>query len=278
VRWLLVLLSVTSAFGSPVCAECHDAIYRKQRVSRHAQALRPYAGSRMALALGPGTSLEWAFGAGAQGFTAVGRSGGKYFEYRISWFIGPGRPGLTPGQSGLESPGVFKAPEEAFACFRCHSTGLMRDNSGGPDVTAFTPGLTCERCHGPGEKHVAAAREHLPASIFNAAHLPARASVEVCGECHRTTANLSDPVTVRFQPVGLMASRCFRESGRLSCVTCHDPHDDAVRSDAAYYRAKCLGCHTDCRRGERGNCLSCHMRQVALTPYLTFTDHRIRVY
>jgi hypothetical protein len=96
---------------------------------------------------------------------------------------------------------------------------------------------------------------------------------------------LSDPVTVRFQPYGLLASRCFRESGGLSCLTCHDPHTDAVRGDSSFYVARCLSCHAAsappavaCRRRERFNCLPCHMRKAAAMAHLTFTDHRIRVY
>src|SRR2546430_23471 len=30
--------------------------------------------------------LEWAFGAGSQGITAVGRIRGRYFEHRVSWY------------------------------------------------------------------------------------------------------------------------------------------------------------------------------------------------
>ena len=37
-------------------------------------------------------------------------------------------------------------------------------------------------------------------------------------------------------------SKCYRSSGgRLSCITCHDPHVEPAKQDApAYYRAKCL--------------------------------------
>ena len=81
-----------------------------------------------------------------------------------------------------------------------------------------------------------------------------------------------------------MASRCYQKSGKLSCLTCHDPHEDA-RTDPQFYVAKCLACHdtevrgekAQCLRGARENCLPCHMPRSSPIPFLEFTDHRIRI-
>ena len=42
-------------------------------------------------------------------------------------------------------------------------------------------------------------------------------------------------------------SRCFRASaGRLSCISCHDPHQrPEPEKQAAYYQERCLECHAD---------------------------------
>jgi FG-GAP-like repeat len=46
----------------------------------------------------------------------------------------------------------------------------------------------------------------------------------------------------RFQPIGIMQSRCFQGSGgTFNCVTCHDPHT-RVSSDRAAYESVCLSC------------------------------------
>ena len=78
-----------------------------------------------------------------------------------------------------------------------------------------------------------------------------------CGECHRhpdmiTRASIrTDNIEiVRYQPVGLMQSRCYKfSSGTLSCVTCHDPHAPASR-DRTRYEASCRSCHTTAPRGD----------------------------
>jgi predicted CXXCH cytochrome family protein len=86
----------------------------------------------------------------------------------------------------------------------------------------------------------------------------------------------------------MRASRCFRAStGKLGCLTCHNPHLSPARSEAvAFYRSKCLTCHTDRSCGapqaERvaraaDDCTSCHMpkREVTQVTHAALTNHRI---
>jgi len=121
--------------------------------------------------------------------------------------------------------------------------------------------------------------------------------VEFCATCHRSTTpgglQATDPVVVRFAPVGFRRSRCFRESGgRLSCVNCHDPHGDASHEPASYNQV-CARCHDAdvkaavptpaspadhaCPVRPRGNCVSCHMPRRIIQRNGIFTDHWIRV-
>ncbi len=329
-------ISAATFTGPEVCRQCHPRQYQTQSVSRHARALAPIATSPLAAILtraplrirggmsyeytaaspaigvearqGAGVAranLEWAFGAGAQGATPVGRTKtGDYFEHRLSWYAAPKRLALTFGHPGeVTSPsGALGVPQDSSTitrCFGCHATGVEP----GPILTAMRPGVTCERCHGPGSDHVAAARLPVPKqtlakSIFNAGHLPAKAVIESCGECHRlpdASSNspepeLLEPISIRFQPIGLLASRCFREASKsaatrgLSCLSCHDPHADAAPGSATSFSRACLSCHSAraaapsaCPRAKREDCATCHMPRSSPAPYLTFTDHRIRI-
>jgi hypothetical protein len=315
-RLLLLLLAIVPPFaGADRCAQCHPDQARSQAASRHAGALRradeslaallgdrplrersgvefAYAaaadGVKVTVSQGPSrveALLEWAFGAGAQAVTPVGRAGDRYFEHRISWYRAPGHPARTLGHPGEASSrperaiGLVQGAATITRCFSCHATGVEP----GPRLDNMQPGVNCERCHGPGLAH---ATRPGRSNIRVLSQLPAAAVVEACAECHRgPDANVrhNDPAAVRFQPIGLMASKCFQSSGALSCVTCHDPHRDLSR-DAVAYTATCAGCHPSsagarqCRRGTGENCLPCHMPARQPFPFLTFTDHRIGVY
>src|ERR1051326_3340983 len=321
---LIALLGLAFAAGDFVgasrCGVCHPAQFEAQRRSRHASALRPILQSPLAEKLIGHTVreknglsfdyssaeqgirvtakndasessaiLEWAFGAGAQGITAVGRTGSRYLEHRVSWYTREDHAGVTIGHpaeapSRAEVLGRRQTADVIYRCFHCHATGVKS----GPDLSGLRAGVECERCHGPGMLHAA---NPSKASIVNPGRLSPRALVEGCGECHRLPQGGSQPAeperenpeSVRFAPIGLMASRCFQRSGTLSCLTCHNPHED-TRADAAFAVSKCMSCHataaaaaSKCGRGAREDCLPCHMPKASPLPYLTFTDHRIRI-
>ena len=305
---ILLLLAPSGYTCSTVCAECHSAIAARQRETRHARALRRVpetelaqftanplrerGGTEFTYEAAPGglkaiaslageraeILLEWAFGAGAQGVTPVGRRNGKWVEHRISYYRAPARPARTVGHPAASSPdaasalGLVQDPATITRCFGCHATGV----GPGPDLSAMEPGVTCERCHEPGRDHVEAARARrgpaeLARTVLNAARFNAKASVEICAECHRlmpagtlasTMPEMEDPVSVRFQPIGLAASRCFQKSGRLSCITCHDPHENAASGESSHYSAKCVSCHSASAAGRAGRtalAATCHV-------------------
>ncbi|MGA7921979.1 MAG: hypothetical protein WCA38_20135, partial [Candidatus Acidiferrales bacterium] len=84
-------------------------------------------------------------------------------------------------------------------------------------------------------------------------------------------------------------SKCYRSSaGRLSCITCHDPHLEPAKENVpTYYREKCLSCHTEksCalpiairqRKTPSDDCAGCHMpkRDVQVIAHAVLTNHRI---
>lgn len=336
-RWFLLgwvgILPIWAAptfVGDRACAPCHPSQWQRQSATQHAKALLPINDSPLPALLmdrplrerggvayeyevvdeglqvtvhkdGAAISavLEWTFGGGVQGLTAVGRIDGKYFEHRVSYYPARGRPAITIGHPlGLprrarDGLGLLQDERTITECFQCHATGVARSATG-PHLANIQPGIRCERCHGPGAAHAQenqAGPDARQRTIRNPGNMSAQRITEMCGECHRLpdpgmltrTPEKDDPFNVRFQPMGLLASRCFSSSQALSCITCHDPHEDA-RKDAAFYIAKCLECHpsssepdSDCRRQEEQNCLPCHMPRASPSPYLYFTDHRIRV-
>src|ERR1700744_3123255 len=90
-------------------------------------------------------------------------------------------------------------------------------------------------------------------AILNPKKLDAVASVDFCGACHRTWADvilgeqkLRSVMNVRFQPYRLEDSKCWRNSNgdaRLACIACHNPHEQ-LNQNASSYDANCLTCHS----------------------------------
>jgi len=92
----------------------------------------------------------------------------------------------VPGPDYFGSVGVApQAVTFSQACAGCHDTtsSIKTDASG--NVTSYTsasPGIGCERCHGPGSSHVNAVGDAQ--LIINPAYLTAQSSLEMCGQCH----------------------------------------------------------------------------------------------
>jgi hypothetical protein len=267
---------------------------------------------------------QYAFGSGhhATTFMTVIHPGiPKILEHRLTYFAREQALGLTPGHGarahlgGVTPRGGVLLADDARKCFGCHTTQTSARPDRAIDEETLIPNVSCERCHGPGKAHVEAARRGAPEAELELPFGPGRFTAEgllrLCGTCHRHPSRLEpdkirpdNPHMARFQPVGMLQSRCFRESGgAFSCVTCHDAHARAS-SDRAPYLAVCLSCHaasgpgtdpsprpadsharprdtptskgTPCPVEPGGDCVACHMPRVDAGQRVLFADHWIR--
>jgi hypothetical protein len=253
--------------------------------------------------------IRYSFGQGKAGQTYLLQHGGDYYESRVSFYTDIKNLDLTIGyqdtrpQSALEALGRKLPRDEVMQCFNCHSTGAVSGNQ--LHLDKMVPGIRCEACHGPGAEHVAAGLAGQPSKdkIFNPAKLSGdELTQDFCGACHRSAEEIVMAPEriglngVRFQPYRIFGSKCYSDDRRISCTTCHDPHDSTTREEA-YYDAKCLACHQTGRgssaakpsqsgegrmapgcKVETRNCASCHMPKIDLRgSHFKFTDHRIRV-
>ena len=303
--------------GSASCRPCHASQWSRQQESAHANALRREAehqlkerftsddtsyrppnfrflfmreGGALHVRADDGTyattiPLEWAFGAGVQAVTFVSRvDSSHHLEHAFTYYRRGETWDLTPRHDQLSSRTLHQAMGQALPtrgaglsvtnCFQCHSTGPVQVNTSG-EVVIHEAGVHCEACHGPAGKHVKAGAV-MP-------KMP-RSGVEVnalCGRCHRSDTgqfNWDSVWNVRHQPPYLARSACFA-SGRLSCLTCHAPHEQVRRSDAAYYRQRCQTCHTAKAHVQaKTDCIQCHMPAVSASSRLTFHNHWIGIY
>lgn len=266
--------------------------------------------------------VEWIIGSGANGSGAIVKRDEYLFEAPLSLYAKPRQWALSPGYEfgdyGFDRPILA-------GCIACHS-GQPRPILGGNGRFQDPPfaelAIGCENCHGPGEAHIAAAEMGSPmGSITNPAKLSSWLADNICMSCHQTGdarvlqagktyrdfrpgAELDDTLGIFLVPFGrdsapkddllehylsMRLSKCYlRSSGRLSCISCHDPHVQPPPSDAPeYFRKKCLACHTEksCalplslrqHKTPPDDCAGCHMpkRNVTVISHSVLTNHRI---
>ena len=234
------------------------------------------------------------------------------FQSPIAYYRSRHGYDLAPGYEGRADPDFKRAITPG--CLFCHS-GRAEPVAGTENEYQSPPfshlAIGCSRCHGPTEAHLA---HPGSTTIVNPARLQGAARDSICEQCHllgvaqvlnpgkrssdfRPGTSLEDTYTVyvnellpgtasKFKVIShveqLALSMCSRKSnGRLWCGTCHDPHRDPVQP-AAFYRSKCLSCHTaafpETHPSAGSNCIGCHMpkRDAKDGGHTAFTDHRIQ--
>jgi hypothetical protein len=266
--------------------------------------------------------IEYVIGSGENGKSYAVRRGDYLFQAPLSYYTKTRNWDLSPGFESSDQG--FNRPIYD-ACIACHAgrpQAIPRRDGLYRNPPFLESAIGCENCHGPGQLHVAErGRGHaaLPdPSIVNPARLPARLAEDICMKCHQggdTRALLPGKDYTDFRPgtpliqtvaivslplrsdqtdllehhVSMRLSKCYRASaGKLSCLTCHNPHEEPTESEApGYFRQRCLTCHNEssCRvslqtrlhQEPADNCIGCHMpkRDVAKISHAALTNHRI---
>jgi Flp pilus assembly protein TadD len=264
--------------------------------------------------------VQFRLGSGRQGVAFLIDRDGFLFESPLTWYPGKRRWDLSPGYEAKNSH--FDRPIIAD-CLFCHAN---RVEPVAGTVNRYQPptfrghAIGCERCHGPGELHVRRPDfvDGRATTIVNPAALEPSLREAVCEQCHligqhrivrpgrrnedyrpglpfyrfwSVLESADQGADARFvgQVEQMHESRCFRaSSGRLGCISCHDPHRLPEPGErVAYYRGRCLECHADrgCRlptaarlaRSGEDDCAGCHMPRSASSDirHVATTDHRV---
>ena len=320
--------------GPRACAQCHSHEASTQLATPMAHALEPTSECqvlrerpRMTFREGPysykivredtrsiysvsdgvntiAEPILYCFGRGKGGQTYVVLHNGVLYECRVSYYQTIQNLDLTIGQptavpASLEQAfGRQVSRTESLECFGCHAPSAVSGHQ--LRLENLVPGVTCEACHGPGERHIAAVKsgDSRGLQIFNPRTLDANTlSQEFCGTCHRSFVQVMQmPAQGGFQNVRFQPYRIFNSKGhnkfdsRISCVACHNPHDK-LQQEASFYDSKCLACHLSnpqqartemrtaraCSVGTQ-KCAACHMPKVEIPgTHTSFTDHWIRI-
>lgn len=257
--------------------------------------------------------LLYYLGSGRRGRTWIYQREGYWYEIPINWYAKKHMWDMTPNFLQAEFM-PFTLPVDP-GCLHCHASDVQASLPEARNKFAGPPfphgGITCEACHGDPTRHLAGGGRE---PILNPAQLTPIRRVSICLECHlegevavvkqgqklgdfRPGDDLFDEAVyfedgrkigaegrATSQWESLLESACKRASGdRLTCTTCHDPHATvAPENRVAYYRARCLSCHTGLASGhhpENPDCTACHMPRQPTEDiaHEQVTDHRIQI-
>ncbi len=235
--------------------------------------------------------IDLVIGSGGKGQSYAYWRGNQLFQLPISFWTRLGwvnSPGYRDGVARFDRPIIPR-------CLECHTTYFeaLPPPPNTYTTSGFLVGITCEKCHGPGQAHIRQLAKQSPApsdpAILNPAKFSRERQMDLCAWCHAGHGSEIEPwfsyvpgqplqkyidfprpdpkaqIDVHGSQVELLKkSRCF-ESSRMTCLTCHDVHQS--QHDLAAFSQKCLGCHKVQSCGvfaKQGNeiandCIDCHM-------------------
>lgn len=339
----LLLLVIAAYVGDDKCLECHEK-QRTYLTTAHHLTSQPANAKSIAGSFAPGKNilqtqreLLYRMDARSDGFFQTGVLGTPpdtiSISERFDFVIGSGRKGQTylywsktdqlfqlpvsywtEVASWVNSPGYgdrsldFGRPVPP-RCLECHASFFEAVNDAGVANqyrrTGYVLGVSCERCHGPGQQHVEinapGAPKPVDQAIINPAKLPRDRQLALCSLCHGGVGvekaaafsfkvgdalddflkldipKESEPLDVHGNQIALLErSKCFKSSS-MTCSTCHDVHQR--QRDAGQFSDKCLACHKveSCglfpKRGRaiEGKCVDCHLPNQ--TSNVIFSTH-----
>lgn len=227
--------------------------------------------------------IGFAVGSGQRGRAYLIFKDGVFRQSPIGWYSTDDRWDLSPGYTPDKHQRFQRRVGDG--CLYCHAGQV---DSIGHDRYAEQPfveaSISCERCHGPGEDHIAFHRtgpgkDPSLDPIVNPDKLSVSARESVCNQCHlqgnftiprygrsfndfRPGDEMEDVFVCLVNPPStgddetsrvvsqveqMRISQCYIQSqSQLGCTSCHDPHAPAPSENRdQYYADRCNACHSD---------------------------------
>ncbi|MFZ3102515.1 MAG: cytochrome c3 family protein [Desulfitobacteriaceae bacterium] len=252
----VVTQTATATFvGSEACLVCH----KKTNVlkTKHNQSFKPLSAYQLDKPAGTVTVFDGAATPPNSKSTTVDLSKALGVEmdyyvvaevpkeagfakkyYRVAHIVKSGDKWNLVPASKVEGKEDWSAGD--YTCGKCHSPGLGAP--GKPDLT-----ITCEACHGPGSKHIAAT---TPAELKSSLVLP---DANTCLGCHQSdpTKDAKTGVILATNHYGTRDYSFSKHAtgGQInSCFTCHNvhgPNANGLLLKKDNPNDLCVTCHAD---------------------------------
>ena len=227
--------------------------------------------------------IHHAVGSGRNGRAYLTDRDGYLFASPLTWFPQAGRWDLSPG---YQKQNLHFGRPITTDCLFCHANSadpVRNTTNQYRQVQMHTAAIGCERCHGPGELHVASQLSGgvhgvLDTTIVNPSKLTHALREDICHQCHlqgQQRVLRRGRESFDFRPglpleefmiefvsatkqqgtkfVGsveqMESSICYQKGPaekKMGCISCHDPHSvPTPNNKVSFYRGQCVACHQD---------------------------------
>ncbi len=291
------------ASGSADCAPCHAAIYESYRrtgMGRSFSAATPgeevadfyhaASGTHYSMSVRAGRyyqrrwqigfdgketnteemAVDYIMGSGNHARTYLSRTArGTLIQLPLGWYAEKGGYwAMNPGYDTSHPPSHRPVVYECMFCHNAYPRVPSGSDVFGSEplyVGALPEGIDCRRCHGPGSKHVQAARSgtakiaEIRAGIVNPGRLGKDKQMEVCMQCHLETASTRLPGLVRRFERGPFSYMPGQPLGDFILSFDHAPgsgYEDKFEIAGGAYRLRQSQCFLK-SKGEL-TCETCH--------------------
>ena len=270
--------------------------------------------------------VDYVVGSGQHTNSHLFNINGYLYQAPITFYTQKHRWDLAPGFENGTSSRFSRLIQ--LECMSCHN-GYPDFVAGSENKFSLVKtGIDCERCHGPGSIHVFEKQSGKiidtskgpDYSIVNPRRLSTELQNNVCQRCHlqgiavlndgknffdfhpgmklSEVMNIFMPEYEGAQDKMIMAShvermkksQCYVQSGKMSCISCHNPHVSVKFTPRSQYLNACQSCHSgaagqqpcaekaEIRAVKNNDCVTCHMPHNGSIdiPHVAVTDHFIR--
>lgn len=225
--------------------------------------------------------VDYIVGSGQHTNSHIYSVNGYLFQAPFTYYTQEGRLDFPPGfEEGHNTRFDRKIGLECMSCHNAMPTGFQVGTEN--KFNEVPLGIDCERCHGPGELHVAEKMKGIVVdtakeadrSIVNPKRLSADLQMELCQRCHlqgnailvegksffdfKPGMELSEVMDVYLpryensEQSFIMASHADRlkrsdcyiaGKGDFNCVSCHNPHVSVRETNTLEFNQTCASCH-----------------------------------
>ena len=234
-------------------------------------------------------TAKYIIGSGQHTNSHISESNGYLHQLPFTYYTQDGKLDLPPGfENGFNTRFSRKIGLECMSCHNSIPEFVLGSENKFEDVPL---GISCERCHGPGEIHVSEkmkgvfvdTSKAIDYTIVNPGNLSSELQFDLCSRCHlqgntvleegksffdfKPGMELQEVMNV-FLPSykgddsfimashvdRLKMSQCFLNSNEeLTCITCHNPHLSVTETPKSVFNTTCVSCHADTKNHQLEN-------------------------